>query len=194
MKNNLISGHCVSPCQRGDGAGNSHAQALSKPIFCSWARGMATLLFPLCSHSAKAEVPFLPSFPELQNVWGRLRRGLHLSPGCVSPCEAGWVQSLPWCVAFNTQSLDEFLLYGAADKMTQGWLRVQSNPNLLQTIPCSFSEHLLLFSSSPSKTEKTQLNWRGLSELHFVYQGQRTQELNKTALYETEKTKIANQR
>lgn len=68
----------------------------------------------------------------------------------------------------------------SADRMTQGWITVQRDQNLLQTMLCSFSEHRL-FSSSP-KFEKTQLNWMGLSELHFLYQGQRIKELNKPAL------------
>lgn len=61
--------------------------------------------------------------------------------------------------------------------MTQEQLSVERN--LLQTIPCSSSEHLP-FSSSPSKSGKTQLNWQGLSELGFVFQGQQIQELNET--------------
>lgn len=72
--------------------------------------------------------------------------------------------------------------------MTQRWNTAQREQNLLKTIPRSFSERVL-FSSSPSKFEKTQLNWMGLSELHVLYQGRRTKEPNKTALYEMEKAK-----
>lgn len=51
-----------------------------------------------------------------------------------------------------------------------------------------------VFTSSSSKFEKTQLNRMGLSETHFLYQGQRIKELNKTALYETKKTKSKTER
>lgn len=109
---------------------------------------------------------FSARFSRAPECLGKVESRFALAPRC-SPCP----------VVFHTQSLDEFLLYGAADKMTQEQLSVKRN--LLQTIPCSSSEHLP-FSSSPSKSGKTQLNWQGLSELGFVFQGQQIQELNET--------------
>lgn len=75
-----------------------------------------------------------------------LSRDLHLASWFISACKAGWVRFLPWRLAFKTQSLEKHLLGVAADTMTQGWTTVQRDQTLLQTIPRSFTEHLLLFS------------------------------------------------
>lgn len=151
---------------------------------------------PVQTLSAKAEVPFCQVFQSSRMFgegWGEVctcHQGAFppaRQAGC-SPCpDALHSIHRAWMNFFSMERQTRWYRDGLECKVTQTCSK--QFPALSLNI--SF---LWTFSSSPSKTEKTQLNWRGLSELHFVYQGQRTQELNKTALYETEKTKIANQR
>lgn len=83
---------------------SSYTRAPSKPILCPSAQSTAAALLPLCSHPLQGGIPFLPGFPEPQNVWGRLRAGLHLHHGAVPALmcripysEPGWIPSLWSC-------------------------------------------------------------------------------------------------